>query len=160
MRAIATLCAAALGTLALAPTMVAAAEITRAEYKEAVEPICKANTEANERILKGVRSQVKAGKLKPAAAKFEKAGNALKKAHAQLSAVPQPTADEAKLAKWLSYVKTEESLFKRVAAKLRADKKGAAQNLVNKLTTNANQANAQVLAFGFRYCRFEPSKFT
>jgi cellobiose-specific phosphotransferase system component IIA len=160
MRAIATLCAAALFALALAPSMVAAAEITRAEYKEAVEPICKTNTEANERILKGVRDLVKNGKLKPAAAKFEKAGNALKKAHAQLSVVSQPTADEAKLAKWLGYVKTEADLFKQVAAKLRANKKGAAQSVVNKLTTNANQANAQVLAFGFRYCRFEPSKFT
>jgi hypothetical protein len=33
-----------------------AAEVSRPEYKAAVEPICKANTKANERILKGVRS--------------------------------------------------------------------------------------------------------
>jgi uncharacterized protein HemY len=160
MRAFAALLAAALGTLALAPTMAAAAEITRAEYKEAVEPICKANTEANERILKGVKDQVKQGKLKPAALKFEKAGKALKKAQGQLTAVPQPTADEPKLASWLGYVKTEADLFGQAAAKLRQDKKGAAQSIVNKLNTNATKANAQVLAFGFRYCRFEPSKFT
>lgn len=157
MRALATLAATAIAAMALAP---AALAIERPEYKEAVEPICQANTKANERILRGVRNQVKDGKLKPAALKFEKAGKALKRAHTQLSAVEKPAADVAKLDKWLGYVKTEADLFTQVAAKLRQNKKGAAQTLVNKLTTNANQANAQVLAFGFRYCRFEPSKFT
>lgn len=137
-----------------------AAEVDRTEYKAQVEPICQANAKANERILGGVKGLVKAGKLGPAATKFEKAGKALKQTHKQLSAVPQPTADEPKLAKWLSYVKTEADLFAQVAKKLRAGQKGAAQALVNKLTTNANQANATVLAFSFRYCRFEPSKFT
>jgi len=157
MRALATLAATAIAALALAP---AALAIERPEYKQAVEPICQANTKANERILKGVRNLVKDDKMKPAALKFEKAGKALKKAHAQLTAVEQPAADVAKLGKWLGYVKTEADLFGQVATKLRQSKKGAAQTLVNKLTTNANQANAQVLAFGFRYCRFEPSKFT
>ena len=74
--------------------------------------------------------------------------------------VPQPTMDEAKLAKWLRYVKIEAGLFTRVGKKLKAGQKGAAQRLVNKLTTNANLANSTVLAFNFRFCRFEPSKFT
>jgi hypothetical protein len=158
MRVIAT-CAALACLGALAPAA-SAAEISRAEYKAQVEPICQANTKANERILGGVRNLVREGKLKPAAAKFSKAGAALKQTHSQLRAVPQPSADEAKLAKWLDYVKTEADLFNKVAQKLRAGQKGAAQSLVNKLTTNANQANSTVLAFGFRYCRFEPAKFT
>lgn len=156
--------AALLATTVLALTAIlgpaSAMAIERPEYKAEVEPICKANTQANERILKGVRDQVKDGKLGPAATKFSKAGAALKKAHTQLAAVEKPVADEAKLEKWLDYVKIEADLFNQVATKLRQDKKSAAQSLVNKLTTNANKANAQVLAFGFRYCRFEPSKFT
>ena len=40
-----------------------ALEGPRAEYREAVEPICKANTDANEHILRGVRSNVRRGKL-------------------------------------------------------------------------------------------------
>ena len=47
-----------------------AAEATPETYKEAVEPICKVNTEANEKILKGVRSKVKSGKLDAAARQF------------------------------------------------------------------------------------------
>jgi hypothetical protein len=158
-RAIAAGLATMLFAAALAPTALGAA-ITRAEYKAMVEPICKANSDANDRILKNVRKEVKQDKLKPAGAKFIKASNALKKTHAQLLAVPQPDADEAKLAKWLGYVKKEADLFKKAGDALKAENKSKAQKFVNQLTTNANQANSQVLAFGFRYCKFEPSKYT
>ena len=159
MRRATVLALAATSLLAMAQ-LAFAADITRDEYKTQVEPICQKNSKANERILKGVRKMVKDGKLKPAATKFEKAGKALTGTYNQLKGVPQPTADEAKLAKWLSYVKEEASLFGKVAKKLRAGQKGAAQTLVNKLTSNANKANSLVLAFSFRYCKFEPSKFT
>lgn len=146
--------------IALFTSMAYAAEISRDEYKAKVEPICKTNSKANEKILKPVRKLVKQGKLKPAAARFTKASAALKKTLAQLKAVPQPSADEARLAKWLGYVKTEANLFSQAAKKLKAGKKGAAQKVVNKLTSTANQANATVLSFEFRSCRLEPSKYT
>jgi hypothetical protein len=133
---------------------------TRDEYTAQVEPICKADTKSNERILGGVRKQVKEGKLKPAATQFQKAATALKKALAELKTVPQPEADKAKLAKWLGYVKTEAELFESVAKKLKAGDKTGAQAMVIRLTHNANLANNQVLAFDFTYCRLEPSKFT
>jgi hypothetical protein len=158
-KAIAASLAATLLAANAAPLAVAA-EITRAEYKAQVEPICKKNSEANDRILKGVRKEVKQNKLKSAGAKFIKASKALKSTHTQLKVVPQPTADEARLTKWLGYVKTEADLFNSAGKALKAGNKSKAQKLVNKLTTNANQANAQVLVFNFRYCRFEPSKYT
>lgn len=156
---------AALSTVVMTLAMLAApfaeaAEVTRESYKEAVEPICKTNTQANEKILKGVRGKVKAGKLTAAASQFSKASTALKKALVQLKAVPQPTADQAKLAKWLKYVEEEATLFQKTATKLKAGDKSGAQAMVIRLTHNANQANNQVLAFEFNYCRFEPSKFT
>jgi hypothetical protein len=141
-------------------TPVAQAEVTPQSYKEAVEPICKSNTEANERILKGVRGKVKAGKLKAAGTQFARAAAALKKTHGELEAVPRPPADEAKLTKWLGYVATEATLFQKTATKLKAGDKNRAQAMVIRLTHNANRANNQVLSFEFRYCRFEPSKFT
>ena len=61
----------------------------RQTYKEAVEPICKANTQANERILKGVRGKVRAGKLKVAGGQFSRAATALRKTHRELKEVPQ-----------------------------------------------------------------------
>jgi hypothetical protein len=154
-------------TLGLAAVLVVAfaslalaAEITRGEYKEQVEPICQANTKANEKILSGVRQEVKQGKLKQAATKFQKAATALKATHRELVAVPQPTADEARLGKWLGYVETEASLFESAAKALKAGNKNKAESYVVKLTHNATLANSTVLSFGFHYCKLQPSKFT
>ena len=85
---------AALSTVVMTLAMLAApfaeaAEVTRESYKEAVEPICKTNTQANEKILKGVRQKVKSGQLKAAGTQFEKAGKALHKAILQLKAVAE-----------------------------------------------------------------------
>jgi len=154
----ALLCGAALLVPSAAPAP--AAEVTRASYREAVEPICQANTQANERILAGVKQEVRAGKLRSAAARFSRAARSLKKTIGELKAVPPPPADRSRLSRWLGKVSVEAGLFEQVASKLRAGQKGEAEKLVVKLTNNANQANNQVLAFEFDYCRFEPTRFT
>ena len=146
--------------LLLAIAAPAAMALTRDEYKTQVEPICKKNSEANDKILKTVRKEVKENKLKTAGAKFIKASNALNTTYNELKAVEQPAEDAAKLTKWLGYVKTEADLFKSAGSALKAGNKSKAQQFVNKLTQNANKANAEVLAFNFRYCKFEPSKYT
>lgn len=150
---------AALAVLVTA-SLALAAETTRDEYKAQVEPICKTNSKANERILGGVRKEVKQGKLKPAAQAFSKAASALKKTLAQLKAVPQPSADQAKLGKWLKYVGAEASLFEAASKKLKAGDKTGASAMVIRLTHNATLANNTVASFEFEYCRFEPSRFT
>jgi hypothetical protein len=136
-----------------------AAEQTREAYVAEVEPICETNTKANEKILKNVKSEVKAGKLAPAGASLTAAGKALKKTWTELGAVPQPAADSAKLTKWLGYVKGEAELFEKAGTLLKAGKKAPAQQVVNKLSKNADLANFEVVSFDFRYCKFEPSKF-
>lgn len=137
-----------------------AAEVSRDEYKEAVEPICQENTKANEKILAGVKKEVKGGQLKTAAAKFTKAAGELKRTLKELEGVARPVADEARLAKWFGLVKVEAELFGQAGQKLKAGDKAGAEHVVTKLTQNANKANLEVLPFGFRYCRLEPSKFT
>ena len=134
--------------------------ITRDEYKAQVEPICKANSEANDKILKTVRKEVKENKLKTAGAKFIKSSNALKKTHTQLLGIEQPVEDAAKLTKWLGYVKTQVSLLKNTGNALKAGNKKKAQTERNKLDKAVNQANSAVLAFSFRYCKIEPTKYT
>lgn len=153
------LAAALMLVLILAATAFAG-EVSRDEYKEAVEPICQANTKANEKILAGVKKEVRAGQLKTAAAKFTKASGELKRTLGELEKVPQPAADEARLAKWFGLVRVEAELFGQAGQKLKAGDKGGAEHIVTKLTLNANKANLEVLPFDFRYCRLEPSKFT
>jgi hypothetical protein len=155
------LAAGAVALLALsAAPLVGAAEISREEYVQRVEPICKHNTEANTRIFKGAKEEVKAGELKKGSTHFFRAATALQKTIKQLHAVPQPAADEAKLAKWLGYLGTEAQYFTRIGKALGAGEKAKAQNLSVRLNRNSNLANNTVLAFGFDYCRIDPTRFS
>jgi len=149
--------AAVVALVGAVPSM--AAEATPETYKEEVEPICKVNKEANDKILKGVRQKVKAGKLDAAAKQLRAAANALKKARAQLLQVPKPPADATRLTKWLGYMKTEAQLFETAARKLSDDEASSAQRMVIRLISTAKQANNQVLDYEFRYCHLQPSKY-
>jgi hypothetical protein len=149
----------AVAVLAVVPA-VHAAELTRTGYKEAVEPICRRDTEANERIFAGAKDEVKAGKLKLASTHFARARTALEKTVRQLAAVPEPPADEAKLARWLGYLGTESAYIGRIGKALAQGQKGRAQTLSVQLNRNSNLANNAVLAFGFDYCRLDPSRFS
>ncbi|HEY2479577.1 MAG TPA: hypothetical protein VGI17_12720 [Solirubrobacterales bacterium] len=137
-----------------------AAEVSRDEYKAAAEPICKSSARANERILANVRKEVTKGQLKTAAAKFAKASKEQSQTLRELEALPQPTADEARLAKWFSYLKLEAELFAQAGKKLKAGDKPGAEHVFAKLTQNVNKANVQVLPFGFDHCLLNASKLT
>jgi hypothetical protein len=137
-----------------------AAEQTRETYVTQVEPICKTNTKANERTLKGVRQEIKTGKLKVAAGQFTQASSAFGKAVKQIAAVPQPVADKAKLAKWIGYLNGETKLLSEIGKALKAGQKSQAQTLSVKLTHNGNLANNAVLGFEFNYCLIDSSRFS
>ncbi len=132
----------------------------REAYVAQVEPICKKNTEANSRILEGVRTKVRNDQLKPAAAQFAKAASALRVTLRQLRAVPPPPADAARLGRWLKLISEEADLLATTATKLRKGDKFGAQKMAVRLTQTANRANNEVLAFEFRYCAANPSQFT
>jgi len=145
----------------LVSSMAIAADLTeeRAAYRTQVEPICKRNRKANDRVLKGVKKNITSGKLKLAATQFAKGAAALKKARSQLVTVPKPAADNARLTKWLGYIKTEIELFEKVSKKLKTGDKRGAQRMAIYLTSTANKANNTVLPYEFKYCRVEPSQF-
>jgi len=129
------------------------------EYKEKVEPICQANTEANEKILNGVRKEVREGKTKKASGQLFTAAKALSKARIQLLKVPKPSEDAARLTKWLNGVKTEIGLLEATGRKLAKGEKNAAVRMVVQLESNARKTNDLVIGYQFRYCRFNPAKF-
>src|SRR5690349_8508389 len=117
MKSLSTTCVVVLTmTMLAAPFARAEGADPKAEYKEAVEPICKTDKEANKRILKGVEADVRHGKLKLAGQKFSKAGRALNRAHSELAAVPQPSEYKAKLTKWLKQIATEVTLFQKAGS--------------------------------------------
>ena len=93
-------------SLALAAPLAGAAETTREDYIARVEPICKTNVEANSRIFKGAKAEVKAGELKKGSKHFLRAATALGKTIKQIEAVPTPTQDEAMLNRWTGLLHT------------------------------------------------------
>jgi hypothetical protein len=139
---------------------IAAPEQTRESYVAQVEPICKTNAKADERLLGGVRAQIKKGELRVAAGKFAQAATASGKAVKQLGAVPQPLADQAKLKKWLGYLGDEQKLLGEIGKALKAGKKSKAFELSARLEHNGSLANNSVLVFEFNYCLIESSRFS
>lgn len=146
--------------VAVCGTFALADEVARTEYMAAVEPICKENATANEKILAGARTRVREGKLKVAASQFANAAAALMKTYAELNAVQKPAPDAPRLTKWLLYVKAEAKMFRSASKALKAGQTHKVEAFVAKLTHNANLANSQIVIFGFRYCKLEPSKYT
>jgi hypothetical protein len=145
---------------ALAALAIAAPEQTRESYVAQVEPICKTNTKANERLLGGVKKQVKEGKLKAASGKVSAAASSSAKTLKDLKQVPQPAADAAKLKKWFGFLEKEQTLLSELSKALKAENKSRTQLLTVKLTHNGNQANAAVLGFEFNYCLIPTSQFS
>lgn len=150
---------AALVALAACASIALAEELTRDEYVARVEPICKNNSEANSRILKGVKQQVQKGDLVPAGKRFIQASTALGKSVTQIAAVPQPAEDAAKLGKWIGYLKKEKVYLQKIGKYLKAEDKYRAQKQAVELNRNNNRANNTVISFGFHECRIDSSKF-
>lgn len=129
------------------------------EYVERLEPICKANSEANSRILKGVKGQVQQGKLVPAGKRFVRASGALGRSITQMAKVPKPSEAEVKLDKWFGYLKREKELLRSIGQALKAKDKFKAQKQAVELNRNNNKANNTVISYGFDECRIDSSKF-
>jgi len=135
------------------------AELTRDQYVAKLEPICKANTRANSRILKGVKGQVQKGKLRPAGKRFIRASGALGRSVRTMARVPRPAADATKLTKWLGYLMREKRFLQLIGKSLKSGNRFKAQKLAVKLNRNNNQANNTVISFGFKECRIDSSRF-
>jgi hypothetical protein len=160
MRRPTSIAALLLACALLVPVTAAALEGPRAEYREQVEPICRANTEANEHILRGVRANVRKGKLKPAGRQLIRASAALRDALAELRKVPRPPADNKRLSEWLDQIGNQATLLQRAGKALIAGNRHRAGSLVTQLSNGARKANALVVSFEFRYCRLDASRYT
>ncbi len=151
------ICTTALCAVLALAAVALADSAERSAYKEAVEPICKANKEASKRILTGVEKMVREDKLKQAGTRFSRAAGALEKVERQLAAVPQPPEDAARLGKWLAGIKSEVALMRTIDAKFKAGNKARGSSLVVKLKTKATQTNNIVIVFQFDNCKIDPS---
>jgi hypothetical protein len=149
---------AAVALLAAAPAPAAEAP-TRDEYVERLEAICKPDALATQKAMKGARADLRAERLAVAAGKFAKATSIFGSTVKEISTVSRPPADTAKLGKWFTYLKRQESYLRQITEQLRRDRAIKAQRLTARFIHSGNLANNVVLAFGFNYCSFKFSRY-
>lgn len=135
------------------------AEMTREGYVAAAEPICQENVRRNAKVLKGVKKQIRRGKTRKAARRFNRAAKLFNKALNQVDAIEKPAADAATLERWLGVLRKQVPLLRRMAKMLRKKKLNRAQKIRIKLNRNGRKANEIVLGYGFDFCLVKPGRF-
>jgi hypothetical protein len=136
---------------------------SRAEYVEQVEPICQANTVANKRILKNVRTKARSkrqSEVSEAGGQFIHASTAFGATVQKIAAVPRPPADDARLLKWFKYLGIVKTNLRKVGKALKEGEKILAAHELIRVERSANAANNVSFVFEFHYCRLTPSRFT
>ena len=133
--------------------------LTRAEYVTRLEAICKPRSELTQRAMKGVRADVREGRLPVAARKFERGEKIFGTTIDKIARVPRPPDDLRRLDEWFGYLNRQEDYLGRIAAELRAGREIKAQRLLSRFIHNGNQANNTTLAFEFDHCSFKFSRY-
>jgi hypothetical protein len=151
--------------MALLPAAAASAEEgpTRAQYVEQVEPICQANTKANQRILKNVKTKARSkepSQVRQAGAQFVQASSAFGAATRKLALVPRPPADDARLLKWFTYLGIVKEKLLKLGRALKAGEKILAAHEQIRVERASNAANNVGFIFEFHYCHLSASNFT
>jgi hypothetical protein len=153
--------AAAMVLLAIcAPAVGAEAPLTRDEYVQRLEGMCKPRALATQVAMKGVRKDVRYPKRLPiAVGKFAKGAKIFGGTIEKIAEVPQPPADVGKLKEWFIYLNRQEQYLLEITDQLRRGHTIKAQRLTSRFIHNGNLANNVTLAFGFDYCSFKFSRY-
>lgn len=158
--ALATALVAAVALAALLGAPASAEAPTQQQYVQRAEPICKRNTLANQRLLRGVKGKIARNRLRPASRQFARASRAFLGAVRQISRLPRPVDDRATIATWIKQLRTQVVYLRGIAKALRAGNRYQSQRISVQLLRNANRANNTVLRFGFRWCKVRPGLAT
>ena len=151
--AVPALCVSATGVSA------AAEAPTRPEYVARLEQICKPDSEATQRAVKGVRADVRGERLPRAAPRVDRAKRIFAHTVGAISTVPRPEADRATLSRWFTALGREIAALGRTSAALRADDVPRFERVWTDFIHEGNKANNVVVSFGFNYCDFKVSRF-
>jgi len=149
-----------LAVLALVPPATAAGEDAgRDEYVAALEKICKPDSEATQRAVRGTRADVRSERFRRAATKVAKADRIFTGTVRSIASVPRPASDRDTLSRWFVALGREADALGRTAAALRAEDLPRFQRVWANFVHEGNKANNVVVSFGFDYCAFKPTRF-
>lgn len=145
-------------TLAVATVAHGAEEPTREHYVATVEPICKRDREASERILAGTKEAIRDGRLDTAGRQLISASRRFGDTIRKLVAVPRPAADEAKLQKWFGFLRILRDRIRQTGVYYKEGEELRATHESIAAERTGNAANNVSFSFGFRYCRLGRSR--
>jgi len=146
--------AAIIALLAVAPLAHGEGEQTRESYKQRVEPVCKANRIANERIMAGARRRIKTKQYVTVGKQFVRVSGSFGKLIKRLGPVPPPTGYERTVKRWVKFMRLVKLRLFKVGRlyKAGADIKAAHMSiLAERAGISANNIS---IAFKVRECRF------
>jgi hypothetical protein len=132
---------------------------TDEEYVAAVEPICKRDREAGERILRGARDNINRKRFGVAGNQLIRASKRFGTTIGQLVEVPRPPAKEEKLQKWFGFLRLVKVRMAKTGKLYKAGKELEATHESIKAERSGNAANNVSFSLGFRYCRLSRSRF-
>jgi hypothetical protein len=158
MRIILCLLAAVVAAV-VAPGGAAASAETRAAYAERVEPICKANAPAIERLLDGTREMANNGRPVTAGRRFIRASRVFADTVRGVSAVHRPAPEAARLGKWIERLDTVKEKMRLLGVALKQGSRLMALNRLSQLRDSGNSANQAVAGFHLHHCRIYASRF-
>jgi hypothetical protein len=145
---------AAIAALLAAAPLAAAEEQTRESYKAAVEPLCQANRETNERIMDGAQRRINKREFTAVGKQFVRVSGAFGGLIPQIAAVPPPLGDEHRVERWLEQMRLLKSRLRNIGKyyKEGEDIKAAHESALAQRSSIA--ANNVSIVFKVRYCRF------
>jgi hypothetical protein len=147
------LAAITVALLAVAP-LARGEEQTREGYVAQVEPICKVNRAANERIMAGAGDRVNKGKLELAGKQFIRVSDSFGGLIKRLATVPAPPADDHRVDRWLEQMRLLKTRLRTVGKYYREGEeiKAAHESILAERSGIA--ANNISIVFHVHYCRF------
>jgi hypothetical protein len=110
---------AVFATLAVGGPAAAAEAPNRHEYVAQLERICRPDSAATQRAVRGTRADVRAERFRRAAAKVARARRIFTGTVRAIARVPRPRADGATLGRWFAALKREARALGKTAASLR-----------------------------------------
>jgi hypothetical protein len=147
-------------TLAVAvPAFGIAEPPSEEEYVVAVDPICKEDREAGERILRGAQDNINKKRFNIAGNQLIRASKRFGTTIRQIVAVPRPVAKEEKLQKWFGFLRLVKTRMAKAGKLYKEGKELQATHESIRAERSGNAANNVSFSFGFRYCRLSRSRF-
>jgi hypothetical protein len=148
-----TLAAIVVALLAIVP-LAHGEEQTRESYVAQVEPICKANREANERIMDGAQRRVNKREYTAVGKQFVRVSESFGRLIPKLAAVPPPVGDERRIARWFEQMRLLKTRLRQTGKYYKAGEEIKAAHESILVERSGIAANNISIVLHVRECRF------